>query len=192
MLILVVGPSGAGKDTLLDAARRTLGDDPRFRFVRREITRPAAAGGEVHIAVDFPSFAARRDAGLYALHWEAHGLGYGVPADIVDDIAGGRIVIANVSRAVIAEAAQRFRVHVLEITAPTAVLAERLRERARETDADIAMRLARSVALPDAIESRVILNDGSLEEGAARLIGALRAIAESALSARTARQAPAG
>jgi ribose 1,5-bisphosphokinase len=192
MLILVVGPSGAGKDTLLDRARGALGGDARFRFVRREITRPVAAGGEAHIAVDSFSFAARRDGGRYALHWEAHGLGYGIPADIAEDVAAGRIVIANVSRAVIAEAARRFRVRVLEITAPAAVLAERLRERGRETEADIAMRLARSVALPDGVQSATISNDGTPEEGATRLIAALRAIAESAPSTRTPRQVPVG
>jgi phosphonate metabolism protein PhnN/1,5-bisphosphokinase (PRPP-forming) len=173
MLVLVVGPSGAGKDTLLDAARQTLGDDPRFRFVRREITRPARAGGEAHIAVDFPSYAARREAGLYALHWEAHGLGYGIPADFADDLAAGRIVIASVSRTVIAKAAERFPVRVLEITAPASVLAERLRERGRESEADIAMRLVRAVALPAAIEIFTIVNDRTAEEGAAELLAAL-------------------
>jgi phosphonate metabolism protein PhnN/1,5-bisphosphokinase (PRPP-forming) len=191
MLILVVGPSGAGKDTLLDAARRVLAGDARFRFVRREITRAATAGGEAHVAIDFPSFAARRDAGVYALHWEAHGLGYGIAADIEDDLAAGRIVIASVSRTVIADAAARFPVRVLEITAPASVLAARLRERARESEADIVARLARTVPLPTSIESVVVLNDDTPEEGAARLIAALRAAAESAPSARRGRQVPA-
>jgi ribose 1,5-bisphosphokinase len=192
MLVLVVGPSGAGKDTLLDAARQMLAGDPRFRFVRREITRPAGAGGEAHFALDFLSYAARRDAGAYALHWEAHGLGYGIPADIADDLAIGRTVIASVSRTVITGAAERFPVRVLEITAPASVLAERLRERARETEADIALRLARTVALPDAIERVVVLNDGTPQAGAARLVAVLRATAESAPSAGTPRQVPSG
>ena len=192
MLILVVGPSGAGKDTLLEAARRTLAGDPRFRFVRREITRPAIAGGEQHIALDPSAFAARRDAGAYALHWEAHGLGYGIPADIIDDLTAGRVVIASVSRTVLADAVGRFPARVLEVTAPASVLAERLRVRAREPEADIARRLARTVPLPGAIETIVIMNDGTPEQGAARLIDALRAAAESAPSARTARQVRAG
>ena len=87
MLILVVGPSGAGKDTLMDGARTRLATDPRYRFVQRDITRPREAGGEAHNPVTPAEFAARRAAGHYALAWDAHGLGYGIPADIADDLA---------------------------------------------------------------------------------------------------------
>ena len=104
VLVLVVGPSGAGKDTLLDAARERLADDQRFRFVRRVITRPAEAGGETHEAVSRAEFTARR----FALSWQAHGLSYGIPLDIAGDITAGRIVVANVSRGVIVEAAHSF------------------------------------------------------------------------------------
>ena len=59
MLVLVVGPSGAGKDTLLGVAQNALAADARFRFVRRVITRPAHAGGEAHDAVSEAAFAQR-------------------------------------------------------------------------------------------------------------------------------------
>jgi phosphonate metabolism protein PhnN/1,5-bisphosphokinase (PRPP-forming) len=169
MLVLVVGPSGAGKDTLLDAARGTLAGDPRFRFVRRVITRPAESGGEAHEAVTEAEFAARR----FALAWGAHGLRYGIPADIADDLAAGRVVVANVSRGVIAEAAGRFPVRVIEVTASPEVLAARLSARGRETGADIAARLARSVALPDGVQKVTVLNDSTPEVGAARFLAAL-------------------
>ena len=45
---------------------------------------------------------------------------------------------------------------VLEITAPASVLADRLRTRARETEAGIATRLARAVTLPEDVERVVI------------------------------------
>src|ERR1700753_2364228 len=110
MLILVVGPSGAGKDTVLGLARRTLAGDRRFRFVRRVITRPESAGGEDHEPVSEVEFARRG----FALQWQAHGLHYGIPLDIVDDLARGIVVVANVSRAIVAAAADRFTVRVIE------------------------------------------------------------------------------
>src|SRR3712207_2085991 len=102
MLVAVVGPSGAGKDTLIAGARARLGPDPRFRFVRRGITRPASAGGEDHEPLDRGTFLRRRDAGGFALWWEAHGLLYGVPRDIEADLAASRCVVANLSRGVLA------------------------------------------------------------------------------------------
>lgn len=174
MLVLVVGPSGAGKDTLLNAARAAIGDDPAFRFARRDITRPAGEGGEDHRPVDEPTFLARRDAGRYALWWQAHGLSYGIAADIVDDLARGATVIASVSRGVIAAAATRFQVRVVEITAPPEVLAARLSARAREGADDIARRLLRNVAMPTDVDVITVMNDGTIEQGAARLLEAFR------------------
>lgn len=174
MLILVVGPSGAGKDTLMDAARAQLGPDPAFRFVRREITRPEAAGGEEHIAVSEADFTARVAAGAYALHWRAHGLGYGIPADIERDLAAGRVVVANVSRGVLTEAAGRYPTRVLQITAPVEVLAPRLAARGRETAEDIAARIRREVALPAGLEVVTVQNIGTPAEGAAAVLAVLR------------------
>ncbi len=173
MLVLVVGPSGAGKDTLLATARTALAEDTRFRFVRRAITRPADAGGEPHEAVTEADFSARVAAGGFALHWQAHGLRYGIPADIGDDLKQGRVAVANLSRAMIAEAAARFRVRVIEITAPPALLAARLAARGREDADDLARRLARTIELPLPVEREVILNDGPVDLGAARLVAAL-------------------
>ena len=146
-LVLVVGPSGAGKDTILDGAGRRLAGDDRFVFARREITRPAEAGGEDHAPVTWDQFVERRADGVYGLHWEAHGLGYGVPATTLEDINQGSAVIVNVSRGVIAGARERFPpVRVFSITVPRAILEERLRARGRETPEEIERRLARADA----------------------------------------------
>jgi len=176
MLILVVGPSGAGKDTLLDAARSALHADPRFRFVRRLITRPPDAGGEMHEAVTPSEFATRR----FALRWRAHGIDYGIPEDIEIDLRDGRVVVASVSRGVIAEAASRYDVRVIAVTAPADVLAARLVARGRETAAEIGSRLARDVPLPADVAIETVVNDATLEEGAARFLAALTRAAESA------------
>jgi ribose 1,5-bisphosphokinase len=180
MLVLVVGPSGAGKDSLLDAARLLLAGDPQFRFVRRAITRDAAAGGEDHEAVTQAEFNRRQADGGFALSWQAHGLCYGVPADIAATIAAGEVAIVNVSRAVIEPAARRFPTRVIEITASPDILAQRLVGRGRETTTDIAARLARAVLLPQNISVETIFNDGTRAAGTERFVEALNRAAESA------------
>ena len=169
MLILVVGPSGAGKDTVLRMARQALTADPRFRFVRRVITRPADAGGEDHEPVSQADFLQRR----FALQWQAHGLHYGIPMDVIDDIARGVAVVANVSRGIIAQAANRFPTRVIEVTAPPDILARRLAERGRETAADVAKRLARDVAIPHHVSYETIINDTTPAAAADRFVAAL-------------------
>jgi ribose 1,5-bisphosphokinase len=169
MLILVVGPSGAGKDTVLNLARQSLADDLRFRFVRRVITRPAEAGGEDHEAVSDAIFLTR----TFALQWQAHGLRYGIPLDVINDLARGIVVVANVSRAVIAQAAEKFPVRVIEVTAPPAILAQRLAARGRETAADVAQRLARDIPIPPHVETDTIVNDSTPAAAADRFVIAL-------------------
>lgn len=181
MLVAVVGPSGAGKDTLMGLARARLAGDARFVFAQRAITRPAGAGGEDHRALDDAGFAAERAAGGFALWWEAHSLSYGIPRAIEHDLAERRVVVANLSRGVLAAAASRYRLRVLVITAPVAVLAARLAARGREDAADIAARLAREATLPAGLDVATVMNDAAPEEGAARVIAALSRAAEDAL-----------
>ncbi len=169
VLILVVGPSGAGKDTLLGMARQALAGDPRFRFVRRVITRAADAGGEDHDAVSEAEFAQRS----FALRWQAHGLHYGIPSDVTDDIARGLTVVANVSRGVIVQAAERFPTRVIVVTAPPDILARRLAARGRETAADVAKRLGREVAIPDHVPVDIVVNDTIPAAAADRFVAAL-------------------
>jgi ribose 1,5-bisphosphokinase len=169
MLVLVVGPSGAGKDTVLGLARAALQRDPRFRFVRRVITRPHEAGGEDHEAVSQETFARRS----FALQWRAHGLSYGIPDDVTADLARGSTVVANVSRGVIESAAARFPARVIEVTAPPEVLAHRLAARGRETADDIARRLARDVPIPAHVPVHRIVNDRTAQEAAAAFVSLL-------------------
>ncbi|WP_426955006.1 phosphonate metabolism protein/1,5-bisphosphokinase (PRPP-forming) PhnN [Muricoccus radiodurans] len=178
-LVAVVGPSGVGKDTLMDAARAALEGDGRFVFIRRAITRPAEAGGEDHLPLSREAFEARRDAGGFALWWEAHGLLYGLPREAVEAaIAADRVAVANLSRHALAEAAARYPLRVLSITAPVALRAARLAARGRESAEDVAQRLAREAPLPPGLDIETVVNDGSVEEGAARVLAALRRAAQ--------------
>jgi phosphonate metabolism protein PhnN/1,5-bisphosphokinase (PRPP-forming) len=180
MLVAVVGPSGAGKDTLMALARARLEGDARFRFAQRAITRPAEAGGEAHRPMSTPEFETARDAGAFALWWNVHGLLYGIPRDIEDDLTARRVVVANLSRGVLADAAMRFRLRVLVVTAPPAVLAARLAARGRETATDIAARLRREMTLAPGLDIATVMNDATPEEGAARVIAELSRAAEDA------------
>ena len=159
-LVLVVGPSGAGKDTLIAAARERLGDDPRYAVPRRVVTRPASAA-EDNIAAGASEFAAIADLGGFALAWEAHGHRYGIPARIVSDLAEGRTVVVNVSRTVVREARDRWPdVTVVEVSAPAEVLASRIAARARGSDAASGDRLARRFETEDLPQPDVAVDNG--------------------------------
>lgn len=180
MLVAVVGPSGAGKDTLMAGARARLAGDARFLFVQRSITRPAGAGGEDHAPVTREEFERARAAGAFALWWEAHGLLYGIPRAVEAAMDAGRVAVANLSRGVLDHAAARYALRVLEITAPPELLAARLTARGREGAADRAARAARAMTLPPGVAVTTILNAGTVEQGVAAVLHALNRAAEDA------------
>jgi ribose 1,5-bisphosphokinase len=173
-LVVVVGPSGAGKDTLIAGARVRLAGDPTIVFPLRIVTRTASAA-EHHQIISDRDFATAAEAGAFAWWWEAHGLKYALPAGIDDDIRAGRTVVCNVSRGIVGRLRRRYAcLGVVLVTAPTAVLTTRLAARGRASDGDIAQRIGRA-APPDAELSpdQVIENVGDLERGTASLVAAL-------------------
>jgi ribose 1,5-bisphosphokinase len=173
-LVVVVGPSGAGKDTLLAGARARLGGDPMIVFPRRIVTR-ATSAAEDHHTISGRDFATAAEEGAFAFWWEAHALKYALPAAIDDDIRAGRTVVCNVSRGIVGQLRRRYaRLGVVLVTAPTAVLTTRLAARGRASDGDIAQRIGRA-APPDAELSpdHVIENVGDLERGTASLVAAI-------------------
>ena len=167
----VVGPSGAGKDSLIDGARSKL-PASAFVFARRVITRAPGAAGEDHEACTETEFAARQARGDFLITWEAHGLHYGLPAMLLDALAQGRHVIANGSRAMVAPLFKRLPALVVsEVSAPAYVLAKRLAARGRETASDIARRLERKIPdYPADCHILHVINDQTLEIGVNRFI----------------------
>jgi ribose 1,5-bisphosphokinase len=174
-LVLVVGPSGAGKDTLLKGARAACAYDPAVVFPRRVVTRPKS-DTEDHDSIDAAGFARAASEGVYALWWEAHGHSYGVPSTIDHDIRAGRTVVCNVSRTIIEPARRRYAsVTVVEITAPDQVLQSRLASRQRASDGDIARRLERSAQMEQLFSPDIVIrNVGRPDGGVRRLIRAIR------------------
>lgn len=176
-IFVVVGPSGAGKDSVIDHARRKLAGDKTYRFVKRFITRPKDAGGESHQPVDHAAFSELAAAGKLALHWQAHGLFYGIPAETLDDLDAGHILIANGSRAALPAFREVYgdALKVVLVTAPKEVLAERLAARGRESADSILKRLERSGELgDDTIADIVIVNDLELATAGDLFTGYIR------------------
>ena len=178
--VAVVGPSGAGKDTILAEARRRLADEPAVRFARRVVTREAQADAEDHDTLDEAGFARAEAGGAFCLTWRAHGLAYGIPAEHLSDCRRGATVVANVSRRSLADAARAFGgIEVVEITAEPRLLAERIAARGRESAQDVAARLKRQVplVLPDArCRLTRIDNSRDLESAVATMLDRLRLV----------------
>ena len=169
-LILVVGPSGAGKDTLLGLAKSALTDDPNVVFPRRVITR-AASSSEDNEEVSAGTFTEALARNEYAMHWEAHGNSYALSRAIDDDIRAGRTVVANVSRTVIAAMRRAYaNVVVVSITAPPNVLAERLAMRNRTSDGKLEHRLQRTVEDASAAPDFTVVNTGCAEYHARQFV----------------------
>lgn len=173
-LVLVVGPSGAGKDSLIEAARQQL-PATRFVFPQRIITRRDDSGAEDSDYVSPEDFRQRAEAGAFALYWQAHGHHYAIPRSIYDDLAEGCHVVVNVSRAVIEQARHRYpRRLVCVVTANPQVLRQRLLARGREMEADIDSRLNRALAeMPEGDDVVRIPNDGLLPEAVRDFIATL-------------------
>lgn len=174
-LFLVVGPSGAGKDSLIDGARQAFANDEHYVFPRRYITRPADAGGEDHIPVSEDMFETMLERGDMVLEWRAHKLRYGVPVAVAQHLERGRNVILNVSRTVVDEARQNLSpVQVLYITVDDETLAERLRARGRESTADIKRRVERAKEYLITGDDVVMVdNSGALETSISSFVAAI-------------------
>lgn len=164
-LVLVVGQSGAGKDSILRATALRLRGDKRFVFPRRFVTRMADRSAEDHVTISEMEFALAIGDGAFALWWRAHGNGYGIGRSIDPGLAAGRTVVINCSRTVIADAMRRYpNLLVVEVTAPPDILHARIVARGRESDADAWLRVRRDVpALPEGLALLRIDNAGSLD-----------------------------
>lgn len=178
VLFYLIGPSGAGKDSLAAYARERLGDNGPVFFAPRDVTRNPT-NGVFDQSVDWPTFEARRSHGAYALHWEAHDNGYGVPTRIDAELAAGRNVLVSGSRYAMDDAMDRYRNLVaVYIRATVETRTERLVKRSREDRAGIRARLERQepprLEVPDLV---FIDNDGALEVAGDRMVTLLRGAA---------------
>lgn len=166
--VFVCGPSGAGKDSVIEAARHILGPRPDIVFARRMVTRAAQPGSD-HDAVSEARFQALRSSGGLSWHWQAHGYCYGIARHYEDDVRAGRRVLVNGSREHVLALPPAPGIRVVEVTADAQTLAARLSQRGRDSSDAVAGRLARNSTLPSLQADIVIANDAALAQAGQRL-----------------------
>ncbi|WP_339495988.1 phosphonate metabolism protein/1,5-bisphosphokinase (PRPP-forming) PhnN [Pseudomonas sp. RA_105y_Pfl2_P56] len=177
-LIYLMGPSGSGKDSLIEAAREPL-RALNCEVMRRVITRSAESMGEDAIGVTPQEFERRQRAGDFSLAWQANGLAYGIAVEMDQWLQAGRHVLVNGSRANLRQAQERYPslVPVL-LTVRDEVLRERLLRRGRETLEQIDARLARNALFKDRRSSdrpvHLIDNSGNLADAVNQLLELVR------------------
>jgi len=173
-LIYLMGPSGSGKDSLIDAARERLGE-MNCQVIRRVITRSAESVGEDAVGVTPAEFERRQRAGDFALAWHANGLDYGIPRELDEWLKAGKHVLVNGSRENLRQAQARYPTLLpVLLTVREEVLRERLLRRGRETLEQIDARLARNALFIErrAVDRPVYLldNSGNLSEAVDQLL----------------------
>lgn len=161
-LIVVVGPSGVGKDSLINAAKIHFQSNARVEFVQRIITRECDPASEVHDSLSEQEFEQQQHNGAFSVWWQANGLYYGLPASVHTKLDQGQLLVANGSRGAMPAIRQAFSMlSIVHVTANADVLAERLSRRSRESQAQIAQRLARNKAIEPLAGDDVITIDNS-------------------------------
>lgn len=175
-LFYLMGPSGSGKDSLLQALRERLSAEDRLVVAHRYITRPADAN-EASVALTSEEFHRRVALGCMAMHWQSHGLHYGIGIEIEQWLERGVKVIVNGSREYLPQAVARYpKLCALHVRVSPEALAARLRQRGRESEEAIARRLARAAAsfdVPAHCPVVEIDNSGALQSAADALANAI-------------------
>ncbi len=178
MFVCLVGPSGAGKDTLLRLVKIKLAAQPGFIFPCRRVTRTASPH-EDHLVLTETAYLEGIRTERFALAWRAHGLGYAIDHDVLPALAAGHIVTCNVSRDAIAAAKLHFpRIATVLVTASADILATRLHARGRETSAGIDERLIRNREFSENLAADFVVdNSGDAATAATHLASILQKLA---------------
>ena len=171
--IFVCGPSGAGKDSVIEAARQIMQPQQAVIFARRMVTRAAQPGSD-HDALTEDRFQELHSSGGFCWHWQAHGYSYGVARHYEGDVLAGRRVLVNGSREHVLALPPSPNIRVVEVTADPYQVAHRLTQRGRDSSSAVADRLARNSSMARLMADVVIVNDAALAQAGQRLADYLR------------------
>ncbi|MDO5680904.1 MAG: phosphonate metabolism protein/1,5-bisphosphokinase (PRPP-forming) PhnN [Pelistega sp.] len=140
-LIYVVGPSGSGKDSIIQA----LAEQTEVTVMRRVITREPDSIGEDADSVDIETFDQMEAEGKFSMSWRANGLSYGIPLSLDEHLQTGQVVVVNGSRKYCETLNDRYPdALVVLVTVDPSLLRQRLQQRNRETSLEIEHRLQRN------------------------------------------------
>jgi guanylate kinase len=165
-LVIISGPSGVGKDTIIDALKLRP-RDPDYHYVVTCTTRAPRAGEIPDVSyhfMDMDGFAGLRDAGELLEYAEVHGNWYGTPRhEVADALAEGHDVILKIDVQGASAVKQRAPDALLIFLVPPSMeeLFQRLRTRATETANELELR-QRNAAIELARQGdydRVVVNE---------------------------------
>lgn len=177
ILLYIIGASGSGKDSLISFARRSLAQDSSVIFAHRYITRPHDAGGENHVALSEAEFESRLSRKLFPLHWNSHGMCYGIGCELNHWLAQGLTVILNGSRAYLPDASKNYpELTPVLIEVSSDVLRARLLARGRENEENIESRLQRAKEFERLQHAKLLRfsNDAPLKETGPAFVDLIR------------------
>lgn len=172
-LIYVIGPSGAGKDSLMRWLRERSAGQLPLHWARRSVTRSAHDSSADDISLDVAGFEQTDQAGGFALQWQANGLRYGIRHEELVPVSRQQWVFINGSRAYLQACADRYPgITVLHITADPAVLRQRLLQRGRETPSMVDARIQRAPSLMVPAQSILIevFNNRGIDEAGRQML----------------------
>ncbi len=176
LLTIISGPSGVGKDTIIEAMRRR--DGARYHFVTTCTTRPRRPGEVDGVSYHFlgrDEFEALRAAGGLLEANLVHGHWYGTPrAEVAEALAAGRDVILKIDVQGAQAVKERVANALLVFVVPPSLeaLFQRLRARATETADELELRqrnAALELARQDDYDYVVVNETDQVERTAERI-----------------------
>ncbi len=171
-VFLIIGNSGAGKDTIIDEVlRRFPSHIKKLQVPKRVITRQSS-DTEKFEPVDTETFYKLRESGEFILEWESYEHFYGIRREVMDWLDAGHPVILNISRNVVQTARETFPdVRVIFIRVPLDVTADRIIERGRESYKEVLNRVVRAQEHQDYEGADFIVdNVGNIEETSQKVL----------------------